>query len=66
MNDLAGKLIEKPVKWGNEPIIAALHTLPQGEQTATDFGLALAMTVNTLTLSIASKGKDPVSVKVLI
>ena len=65
MTHSAGKLIEKPVKWGNECIIAALHTLPQGEQPATDFGLALEKTVNTLTPRIASKGKDPVSVKVL-
>ena len=42
MTDLAGKLIERLVKWGNELIIAALHTLPQNEQPATDFGLALA------------------------
>ena len=61
----AGKLIEKPVKWENEHIIAALHTLPQGEQPATDFGLALSRTVNTPTPMISSKGKDPVSVKVL-
>ena len=65
MTDSAGKLIEKSVKWGNERIIAALHTLPQGEQPATDFGLALARTVNTPTPRIASKGKKPVSVKVL-
>ena len=65
MTDLAGKLIEKPVKLGNECIIAVLHTFPQGEQPATDFGLALARTVNTTTPRIASKGKDPVSVKLL-
>ena len=65
MTDLAGKLIEKPVKWGNERIIAALHTPPQGEQPVTDFVLALARTVNTPTPRIASKGKDPVNVKVL-
>ena len=65
MTDSAGKLIKKPVKRGNERIIAALHTLPQGEQPATDFGLALARTVNTPTPRIASKGKYPVSVKVL-
>ena len=45
MTDLAGKLIDKPVKWGNERIITAFHTLPQGEQPATDFGLASARTV---------------------
>ena len=28
MTDLAGKLIDKPVKWGNERIIAELHTVP--------------------------------------
>ena len=65
MTDLAGKLIGKPVKWGNEHIIAALHTLPKGKQPATDFGLALPRNVNTTTPRIASKGKDPVSVKVL-
>ena len=65
MTDSAGKLIDKPVKWGNECIIAALHTLPQGEQPATDFGLALTSTVNTPTPRIASKGKKTVSVKVL-
>ena len=37
MTDSAGKLIDEPVKWGNEFIIAALHTLPQGEQPTTDF-----------------------------
>ena len=31
MTDSAGKLIDKPVKWGNERIFAAFHTLPQGE-----------------------------------
>ena len=41
MTDLSGKLIDIPVKWGNERIIAALKTLPQGEQPATDFVLAL-------------------------
>ena len=65
MTDSSGKLIDRPVKWGNERIIATLYTLPQGEQPATDFGLALARTVNTLTPRIASKGKKPVSVKVL-
>ena len=65
MTDSSGKLIDRPVKWGNERIIATLYTLPQGEQPATDFGLALARTVNTPTPRIASKGKDPVSVKVL-
>ena len=65
MTDLAGKLIDKPVKWGNEHIIAALHTLTQGEQPATDFGLALAWTVNTPTTKIASKDKDPVRVKLV-
>ena len=65
MTDSAGKLIEKSVKWGNERIIAALHTLPQGEQPATDFGLVLARNVNTLTPRISSKGMEPVSVKVL-
>ena len=65
MTDSSGKLIDRPVKWGNEHIIAALHTLPQGEHPATYFGLALAKTVNTPTPRIASKGKDPVSVKVL-
>ena len=64
MTDSAVKLIDKPVKWGNERIIAALHTLPQGEQLTTDFGLALARTINSLTSRIASKGKDPVSIKV--
>ena len=49
------------MKWGNERIIAALHTLPQGKQPATDFGLALVRTVNTPTPRIASKSKDPVS-----
>ena len=29
MTDSSGKLIDRPVKWGNERIIAALHTLPQ-------------------------------------
>ena len=65
MTDSTGELIEKPVEWGNERIIAALHTLPQGEQPATDLGLALARTVNNPTPRIASNGKDPVSVKVL-
>ena len=65
MTDSAGKLIEKPVKWGNERIIAALHTLPQGEQPATYFGLEFARTVNTPTPRIASTGKEPVSIKVL-
>ena len=63
MTDLAGKLIDKLVKWVNERIIAALHTLPQGEQPATYFGLALAWTFNTPTPRIASKGKDPILVK---
>ena len=53
------------MNWGNKSIIAALHTLPQGEQPAIYFGLALASTVNTPTSRIASKGKKPVSVKVL-
>ena len=65
MTDSSGKLIDKPGKWGNERIIIALHMLPQGEQPATDFGLALDRTVNTTTPRIASKGKDPVSAKVL-
>ena len=65
MTDSSGKIIDRPVKWGNERIFAALHTLHQGEQPATDFRLALARTVNTLTPSIVFKGKDPVSVKVL-
>ena len=65
MTDLAGKLIDKPVKRENDRIIAVLHTLPQGEQPATDFVLALSWTVNTLTPRIASKGKDPVCVKVV-
>ena len=65
MTDSAFKLIQKPVKWGNERIIAALHTLPQGEQPTTDFGLALARTFNTPTPRIASKGKYPVRIKVL-
>ena len=65
MTDLAGKLIDKPVKWLNERIITALHTPPQGEQTAKDFGLALVWTVNTPTPRIASKGKEPVRVKVV-
>ena len=65
MTDSPGKLIDKPVKWGNERIITALHTLPQGEQPAKDFGLALARTVNTTTPRIEYKGKDPVSVKVI-
>ena len=58
-----GKLIGKPVKWGNERIIAALHTLPQGEQPATYFLLALEGTVNTLTPRIAFKGRDQVRIK---
>ena len=65
MTDSAGKIIDKPVKWGNERIIAAFHTLPQGEKPATDFGLTLAWNVNTLTPSIVSKGKDPVCVKIV-
>ena len=65
MTDSAGKLIDKPIKWGNECIIATLHTLHQGRQPVTYFGLALAKTVNTLTPRIESKGKHPVSVKVL-
>ena len=65
MTDLAGKFIDKPVKWGNERIIAALHMLPQGEQTATDFGLTLSWTVDTPTPRITSKGKDPFHVKVI-
>ena len=65
MTDSSGKLIDRPMKWGNKSKIAALHTLPQGSQPAIDFGLALARTVNTLTPRIASKGKKPVSVKVL-
>ena len=65
MTDSSGKLIYRPLKWGKERIIAALHTLPQGEQPATDFGLALARTVNNLTPRIASKGKDSVSVNIL-
>ena len=65
MTDLAGKLIDKPVKWGNELIIAAFRTLPQGEQPATYFGLALAGTVNTPTPRILSKGRDPVRIKVV-
>ena len=65
MTDLAGKIIDKPVKWWNERIIAALNMLPQGEQPATDFGLALAGTVNTTTPRIASKGRYPVSIKVV-
>ena len=32
MNDSAGKIIDKLVKWGIERIIAALHTIPQGKQ----------------------------------
>ena len=55
MTDSSGKLINRPMKWGNKSIIAALHTLPQGEQPAIDFGLALARTVNTPTPRIASK-----------
>ena len=65
MTDSLGKLIDRPVKWGNERIIAALHTLSQGEQPATYFGLALARTVNTLTPRIACKGKEEVSIKVV-
>ena len=65
MTDLAGKIIDKPFKWGNEHIISALHTLPQGEQLATYFGLALAGTMNTLTPRIASKGRDQVRIKVV-
>ena len=65
MTDSSGKLIDRPMKWGNKSTISAFHTLPQGEQPAIDFGLALARTVNTLTPGIASKGKKPVSVKVL-
>ena len=65
MNDSAGEIIDKLVKWGNERIIAALHTIPQGKQPATDFVLAYERTVNTPTPKISSKGKDPVSVKVL-
>ena len=65
MTDSSGKLIDRPMKWGNRSIIAALQTLPQGEQPAIDFGLALARTVNTLTPRIASKGKKPDRVKVL-
>ena len=37
MTDSSGNLIDRPVKWGNDRRIAALHTLPQGDQTATDF-----------------------------
>ena len=65
MTDSAGKLIDKPVKWGNEHIISALHTPPQGEQPVTDFRLALAWTVNTQKPRIASKGKDPVCIHVV-
>ena len=65
MTDSSGKLIDRPMKWGNKSIISALHTLPQGEQHTIDFGLALARTVNNLTPRIFSKGKKPVSVKVL-
>ena len=65
MTDSSGKLIDRPMKWGNKSIIAALHTLPQVEQPAVDFGLALARTVNTPMPRIASKGKKPVCVKVL-
>ena len=65
MTNSSGKLIDRPMKWGNKSIIAALHTPPQGEQPAIDFGLALERTVNTPTLRRASKGKEPVSVKVL-
>ena len=65
MTDSLGKLIDRSVKWGNERIIAALYTLPQGNQPVTNFGLALARNVNTPTPRIASNGKDSVSVKVL-
>ena len=65
MTDSTGKINDKQVKWGNERIIAALLTLPQSEQPVTYFGLELARNANTLTPRIASKGKDPVSVKVL-
>ena len=65
MTDLAGKRIDKPVKWLNERIITALHTPPQGEQPAIDFGFALTRTVNTPTPRIASKGKDPVCIQVV-
>ena len=65
MTDLAGKLIKKPGKWGNERIITTLKTLLQGKQTATDFGLALARTVNASTPTIPYKGKETVSSKVL-
>ena len=65
MTDSSGKIIDIPVKWGNEGTIAALHTLSQGEQPATYFKMALARTINTPTPRIASKGKYPVRVKVL-
>ena len=65
MTDSSGKFINRPMKWGNKSIIAALHTLPQGKQPAIDFGLALSRTVKTPTPRITSKGKEPVSVKVL-
>ena len=65
MTDSTGKINDKQVKWGNERIIAALLTPPQGEQPATYFGLALERNVNTPTPRVASKGREPVSVKVL-
>ena len=65
MTHLEVKLIDIPVQWVNERIFAALYTLTQGEQLATDFWLALECTVSYLMTRISSKGKDPVHVKIV-
>ena len=43
MTDLAGKFIDKPVKWGNERIIAALHMLPPRRANRHRFWIDIVM-----------------------
>jgi hypothetical protein len=60
MTDSNGKLIDRPLKWTADRMVASLHTFPQQAQADNDFGAALLGSVR-----VTARENRPVSVKSL-